>query len=651
MEIILKSISVQNFKGLNDKTFKFGDPTSYFVGSNGIGKTTIFDAFCWVLFGKNSTGVEKFEVRPLNPDGTKKDYVDIVVELILSIDDKDVSLRKTQKQNWVTKKGEEEKKLGGNINLFEINEIPKSETEFKSFLEQMAEESVLKNVTSSTAFVSLPWKEQRKFLFSLASDVPDKELAESIGGFGEIREMLEDGTIEEIEKREKARLKKYNDKLHDIPVRIDEKRKSIKEVDFEKKEKELEWLNNHLKKVRDRIADTSKAYEAREKERKYFYSLKRKLSDIEEEERGKIAKEINAVKFKAQSIDLEIQSKNKFKSSLLENHNRISAEIEASEKRRENLLKEFHDEAGKEFDESKNFCPTCGKEFEEEIKSSMIETFRESKKEIVEEVQRKGKKQKELIEGLTKELVENTVELAELNDSIADLEAKKEEAKSKVLDASGAEEKDIDFSKNKEHQNIKAEILDYESRVEKEEDTGILVTLRDDEKETIERMGIVNKVLFEKIGISEAKERIKELEEEKQDIAQKKADCQRTLDLIEAFIKTKLSTLEGSINDRFKLVNWKLFESQINGGMKEICECTVEGVPYHGVNGANRVNAGLDIINILSATYGVKAPIFIDNRESVTDIMEMDTQIINLIVKQKEIEGAIDLDELMKEGE
>ena len=95
-----------------------------------------------------------------------------------------------------------------------------------------------------------------------------------------------------------------------------------------------------------------------------------------------------------------------------------------------------------------------------------------------------------------------------------------------------------------------------------------------------------------------------------------------------------MDMLSDTINSKFKLVKWKLFDIQINGGLKETCELTLNGVPYTDLNSAAKVQAGLDIINSMSAIYDVSAPIFIDNREGVNSIPEVDAQVINLIVSR-----------------
>ena len=133
MKIKLKKILLKNFKGAKENGIIFGEKTSI-KGANATGKTTIFDAFTWLLFGKNSAGDEKFNVRPLDKDGNRIDNVEIKVSAVLDVDGKEVELSKVQKQNWVKKRGTDTATLQGNVNLFEVDGYPKLESDFKEFV-------------------------------------------------------------------------------------------------------------------------------------------------------------------------------------------------------------------------------------------------------------------------------------------------------------------------------------------------------------------------------------------------------------------------------------------------------------------------------------------------------------------------------------
>ncbi|MEG1638937.1 MAG: ATPase, partial [Erysipelotrichaceae bacterium] len=144
------------------------------------------------------------------------------------------------------------------------------------------------------------------------------------------------------------------------------------------------------------------------------------------------------------------------------------------------------------------------------------------------------------------------------------------------------------------------------------------------------------KVLASTESNERAEKRIIELEEEQKEVGQEVADQECELFLLEEFTRAKMSLLSSNVNNHFRIVDWKMFDIQLNGGLKETCECMVNGVPFASVNAAGKIQAGIDIINTLSQLYEVSAPIWIDNRESCTDIPSVDTQVINLYVSENE---------------
>ena len=129
-----------------------------------------------------------------------------------------------------------------------------------------------------------------------------------------------------------------------------------------------------------------------------------------------------------------------------------------------------------------------------------------------------------------------------------------------------------------------------------------------------------------------AKNRIEELKKEERELANQIQEYEALKDMMENFTKEKITLLESTINEHFEVVNFKLFETQKNGGLKEVCYATVNGVPFSDLNSAMKINAGLDIIKTLMKFYDVQAPVFIDNKETINNLIEIDTQLISLIV-------------------
>jgi hypothetical protein len=99
--------------------------------------------------------------------------------------------------------------------------------------------------------------------------------------------------------------------------------------------------------------------------------------------------------------------------------------------------------------------------------------------------------------------------------------------------------------------------------------------------------------------------------------------------LLEKFTTYKCKTLEGDVNKLFDRIRWRLFETQINGGISECCDCLVEGISYSvSLNNAAKINAGIEIANVISKYAGYQCPMFVDNADGVDDVYPVESQQI-----------------------
>jgi vacuolar-type H+-ATPase subunit I/STV1 len=152
----------------------------------------------------------------------------------------------------------------------------------------------------------------------------------------------------------------------------------------------------------------------------------------------------------------------------------------------------------------------------------------------------------------------------------------------------------------------------------------------------------INYKLNSKETIEKQKKRIKELKKEEEKYRDKLMELEKDEYLIERFTIKKVDMLEDEINKKFDLVKFKLFDRKVNGAIEDSCEVTVDGVPYSDLNTAKTINAGLDVINVLVDKYQVSAPVFLDNKESVNQLIETDSQIISLVVtKDKKLKTEV----------
>lgn len=667
MRMILKSLHMENFKGIKSLDVNFSNKTSI-KGQNASGKTTIFDAFTWLLFNKNSAGEEKFNVRPLDKDGKRIDNVEIKVVAVLDVDGKEVELSKTQKQNWVKKRGTDTATLQGNVNSFEIDGYPKSEADFKAYVSGLAKsEEMFKMLTNPQYFSSLKWKDQRDILMKLTAEVSDVELAKADAKYAPLLGELEKApSTDDIRAKFSKALSEWKKKQAEIPVRIDEAEKSKVDVDVAEQELLKADLERKIEAVEDRMENAGDEIDKlRGKEMQLQFDMSGITQTMNNELSAK-RRELDSVKVDATREFNDLHNQIQTAENQIKANEKIIADTDAERKNlgvecNVEFAKAFDetpylfDESKWVFDENSTVCSLCGQKLPaDKIESLKVDfeqkkadakaradkqledahkAFDDAKSGKLKDLIAKGNNCKADIERLTKENADLQESIGTLKEQESKALAKQNEY-AKQLSEIPAE---ADYSQNEEYVKLKAERDKVLVEIEKLESEGadkLVTDLKAEKADLQSQLDEVNKVVAQAANNAAIDDRIETLHDEQKEIGQKVADQEQMLYLLEEFIRFKLNKVSESINSHFKTVNFKLFEMQLNGGMKDCCECTVNGVGYSDLNNGHKILAGLDIIRSLSELYGVSCPIFVDNAESLTSNYTSDSQLVLLIAKK-----------------
>lgn len=656
MQIKLKKLVLQNFKGCEVRTVNFSDQTKI-SGANATGKSTIADAWTWLLFNKDSAGSEKFQVRPLDAGGKQVDNVEIMVEGMLDADGKEIVLKKVQKQIWRKKRGTDVAELQGNENLFEINGYPKSEKDYKEYISDLVSEELFKLITSPQAFVSLPWKKQRDILMRLVNNVSDVEIAQSDTQFTVLIPELEQASTDDIQKKYTKALNIWKKKQVEIPARIDELSKQLVDIDVAELELQRNYLREQIIETEHQQEDSEAAIKEYDKHSNEILRLKGEMREISDKANHSLNEERRAIQNRKDEAQRGFKdSRQKIQMTELDIA-RCKEAIERQEKEKKHLQDEWRAERAKTFPEYEELpklteddlvCPTCGQALPEERKQEKIarhgqdeedhrrayeadrQAFEANKKDALALITQKGNAAVASIKDKQEEL--KRLE-ADLEQAKADsMRFNKEE--SEAMEALSKLPIHADLSDNQEYEALQLQVSKMEEALRS---MGTGADYRSQLR--IKLSGLREELSAVEKNIASAdntavEERIAELQEEQREVGQKVADQEKMIFLLESFIRAKMNRISESINAKFNTVSWKLFANQINGGMKETCECMVNGVPYSSLNNGHKIIAGLDIISSLSELYGVTAPVFIDNAEALNDfnIPEMDCQMILLKV-------------------
>ncbi|MGX7745818.1 AAA family ATPase [Rhodopseudomonas parapalustris] len=637
-QIILKSLILHNFMGIKDMQIGFGSITNIF-GENGTGKTTINDSFAWLLFDKDSHDNKNFDIKTLQSNGEPMHELNHEVIGALTVDGKQLTLQKTYREKWTKKRGEATKELTGHETLYYIDDVPVKKSEYQDKINDLLPEEIFKLITNPLYFAStIKWQDRRKVLLDIIGNVDTDRVINYNPSLKPLGSLLVDKDIDTLKRSIQARRKKLNDDIKQTQPRIDECNNAIKDYDFEALEIKKKEYEAEIKSVDDMLQDSSKISGERFKDNQRLYELKTQLQNIQNQSKQDAYKPLNDAdvkisQFNTQIIKLE-SKKNMLEASMQATKDKISEK----ENRMKELRTQWTEEDKKELviDENSFVCPTCNRPLDpddiENKKAEMQKSFNINKAENKKIISTTGMglnnqvtALKTELEGLQKQLVGLDEEIKVAQNSIAEQEAFK------------ANYSITDYKLPPEAVEVSKQIAELETKLNKpvENNNGLQLKAR---KQTLQlELREVEKQLFCKEQNESLNKRIVELKEQEKVLAQQIAALEGQEYLCEEFIKTKVELLESSINAKFSYVKFKLFNTQVNGGVEECCEVLVNGVPYNSnLNSAARINGGIDIINTLCDHYNVQAPIFIDNRESVTKLIDTNSQVINLIVSEKD---------------
>ncbi|HEV7383178.1 MAG TPA: hypothetical protein VGN64_25450, partial [Dyadobacter sp.] len=626
-------------------------------GDNGTGKTSVFDAFTFLLFGKDSSDRKDFNIKPLNANGLTTDKLECEVSAVLDASGIEMTLKRVFREKWQKKKGEETPEFVGNETLYYWNDVPLQQKEYMSKIETLVDENVFKLITNPLYFNTLKWQDRRSVLLGIAGSIADAEVLDSIATLSNKSEIfnltnvLNQGkTLAEYKKEISAKKKKANDDLKVIPSRIDEAVRSKPESEnFDAIRKSIERLKSQITEIDEQIADKSKSNSERlkklQEKQNQLYDLKSQLRAIEHtvqedirDKNRKLDEQPVALRREISNLESDINHLDQMIRVKKDSLTKLESSLQPTRE-------EWEAENGKEltFDESEFHCPTCKREYEssdiEETKERLTHNFNESKVNKLGQLREKGLGIKNSIQEVNEVIAQHEKEKQELSVKLQD--KKQEFHKLATSTAERVDEKtevQQALLGNSDYASLTVRINDLQTDIDKS-------GTQDESSENDQELKTQKSTLMTQVGdlytklsgeeqIQKIDKRIEELKTQEKSLAQLIADYDGSEFIIDAYTKAKMNIMESRINSKFKMANFRMFKQQVNGGEEETCDTTYNGVPWSDLNTAAKIQVGIDIINALSDFYNVNAPIWIDNRESTVRIPDTESQVINLVVRE-----------------
>lgn len=682
MDIRINKITLHNFKGIRDLSLTFGGKNARIDGENGAGKSTVFDAFTWLLFGKDHRGLDwtNFDLKPIDPDtGEAIHNLDYWVEGELTIDGTKRTLRRQVTEDWVKPRGESQKVLKGHKQTFFIDGVDTATKKaYDAAVSQWIDEGVFKMITNPHYFIDdqyTDWKARRKAILELAGPAPTLDEFEDL-----IAEMRGE-PLEQFRKRIAAEKKANKEELAKAEANIRAWKAALPDVStdtkaidiriqqvYKERDRELDQINAQIRTIDKGLADINAANSGRQDQ---INALNREITKIRLEQDSLIKAGIEA----AMQESRQASAKTAEARLRLGQLNTEARTLEQSIKVQENEIKTYQEdrdetarslrELGDEYQKEKErlfeyeateVCPTCGQPLPpERIQEAAEEArrkFLENQKKALGLIVNKANQYKAFISNFDEAIAERKEKLQEeylmLSATKKEIEALLQAPASEPVAAPDPDAIEAQVRKTPEFIALAKKDLDLQAEIMKlgGENISVDALLNDRRRleaditrtrDSYERQA---RPLLDQVALAAERQRMEDMIA-KEEVRQKTfADAVADLERLEfrttEYAKAEVDAQEGAINALFKVARWKMFSPTLDGGLTEMCEVTTAaGVPYRSMNDAAKILCGLDVIRVFSERHDVTAPIFIDNAESITrKAFDTKAQVIRLCVKE-----------------
>lgn len=642
----LIALTLENFKGVKSFMLDANGQNVNVFGSNGCGKSTLFDAFTWLLFGKNSHDEKDFGIKTLDEKGEVIPRIDHQVTAVIEHDGRQIELTRTYKEKWRKQRGAAEAVMVGNTTEYAYGPVgaatPISAGEYAKVINDLIDEKIFKLITDPLYFNErLSWQERRQLLMQLCGDVTDEEIVKDNADLEEVLNLAAGRDLETTKKGVRAAIRETNKKKDEIGPRIDECRKGLVDINLASLDDARIDIRSIPEKIdalrQEKMAKSSMDQQVKAQEE--LATIKAKIVAMKSARETAYQERMRDLMNKEMEAQKSASEQKEICDGLWAQHAAFRNEIDRINKNLDGLRNHFREVFSKVFNKTPidTICPTCGQnlppERVEKAKAAMEKDeadFKQQRTELLKKIREEGKAKKADLESKQKELADLETKAKEADENLIVRQDFRDEfaTRAKLLKVADPSEEEVrliqramDIKAHMDQPKEDPSLAQYDQKIAK-------LTAKLDAAKTIITAADHNNQL---------NARISDLLKEEKALSMHLINLERQLYLCEQFVREKTDRLSAKLTEKIPNVNFIMFRPNVtNEGIEECCETSYHGVPYKDLNTGARINVGLEIIKALTDEYHVTAPIFIDNAESVVKLVDMPSQLIRLIVSEND---------------
>lgn len=642
----LISLTLQNFKGIKGFILDADGQNSNVFGNNGTGKSTLFDAFTWLLFGKNSRDEKDFGIKTLDANGNVIPRIEHRVSAVIEHNGQKLQLTRTYKERWRKQRGAAEAVMVGNTTEYAYGPVgaatPINASEYARVINNLIDEKIFKLITDPLYFNErLSWQERRQLLMQICGDITDEDIVKSNAELEEVLQLAAGRSIDETKKGVRAAIRETKKKKDEIGPRIDECRKGLADINLAAVDdaridvKMVPWQIEALRKKK--LEESSMDQSVNDRER--LAEVNAKILELKAARHDVYQKTVYDLMEKEIEASRVVAKEQDALDALQAKRTAMRADAERFTQSINDLRNDFKTVFGKAFTSTpiETVCPTCGQALPtdriERAKSAMAEqeaSFNFEKAERLKAINIEGKEKKQKLE-------ETAASLTELEGKIEASTQRLEQLKDVLTAIKEDKATQKEPAPSEEEVRLVQEAMILKSHIEHPVENTENAQIDEQIAALKEKLGDAQIIITKADNNNALNARIGELLKSEHELSEHLIDLEHQLYLCEQFTRTKTDLVSERLAEKIPTVQFIMFRPNVtNEGIEECCETSYHGVPYKDLNTGARINVGLEIIKALISKYEVTAPIFVDNAESVTELNSVPTQLIRLVVSEED---------------
>ena len=618
-EFIIKEITLTNFKG-QSRTFVPNEIKTFVKGANGVGKTTLYKAFCWLLTSyTDALNVKNHELFDSRLELTHE-TPEARVKAIIVLDGEEYTIERLAKAKFSRKRGSQEwtKDASDSYCLY-IDNIETSATAFNSWLERnIGNVDLIPYMLLGERFANLvidDKKAARKILEQITGEITIDMM---LGDYSMIKKDLQKYPIEQLMERYKSQLKPLIQRISIIDALIDTKESELlkfNDVDFDSLLLRIGEKTNELTKVDECITDASKLLEPliceRERIVKEIHVKSVELGDARFKFEGAKSEELMALMSEIQDVDRFNQDIKKVNKKREEDYEIAIATISAKKKlleqlndQRDLLVKRRDEVKGRVFNGEK--CPYCGNLLSEYDLDKERKAFNDNKESVLNGIVTEGKIVKSKIDEVSKEI-------SDLSEIIS-IGCKLEEYKDKdklVKEYESLKSSHKSFEETDTYRKIEEEINELKARMpEIKNDTSELSSTKE---RLMSELQLLNREYGKKAVKDGFEREIELLKTEKRNLGSEIVRLEGCIDTIKEYEEERARIISDKINNKLDDCRIVMYSRQKDGTLKPDCVVeSKEGVKYATLNNSARIRICLSLQQMFCKHFEINLPIFVD---------------------------------------